>query len=602
MTDRVANQEMRIEDYALIGDCETAALVSIDGSIDWLCLPRFDSPASFAALLGSSAHGRFRVAPCAPAPKVTRSYRPGTLVLETRFDTPDGAVTVIDFMPVRSGLADVVRIVRGERGAVAMQLELAPRFDYGSSAPWLSVVDGGALAVAGPDALRLTIGVPLVIEDEAVTATFTVRAGEQLAMHLTWAPSHVTMPPAPDARERLEATTRFWTEWSRACTVEGPDREAVIRSMITLKALTYAPTGAIVAAPTTSLPEHVGGVRNWDYRFCWLRDATFTILALMDAGYESEALAFREWLLRATAGKASQVQIMYGLAGERRLDERELPWLPGFARSAPVRIGNGAYDQFQLDVFGEVMDALHQCWRRGLGPGLVGWKLERVMMDFVETAWERPDEGIWEVRGPRRHFTHSKVMAWVAVDRAVRAVEELGLEGPLDRWRALRAQIHEQVCREGYDADRGAFVQFYGSKHLDASLLTIPLVGFLPAKDPRVRGTIEAIERELTTDGFVARYRTDPDVDGLPPGEAAFLLCSFWLVDCLGLLGRRAEARALFEKLLAIRNDVGLLSESYDVGSRRLAGNFPQAFSHIGLVTAAGLFAKRLHDPDARSR
>ncbi|HEU4407089.1 MAG TPA: glycoside hydrolase family 15 protein [Polyangiaceae bacterium] len=597
------NAARRIEDYALIGDCHTAALVGKDGAIDWLCFPRFDSPACFAALLGGPEHGRFRVAPRAPSPAVTRRYRDDTLVLETRFETGEGAVTVTDFMPVRNDLADLVRVVRGERGAVPMGLEFSPRFDYGSAAPWLSRVEGGVVALAGPDALRLIAGVPLEAGDDDVTASFTVREGQEVAMHLTWGPSHVSMPPPPDPKRALEATERFWRNWVRAGSFRGPDRDAVVRSMITLKALTYAPTGAIVAAPSTSLPEHFGGVRNWDYRYCWLRDATFTLLALLDAGYVDEARAFREWLLRSTAGKPSQVHIMYGVTGERRLDERELPWLPGFAGSSPVRVGNGAYGQFQLDVFGEVMDVFHQCWKRNLDPGPAGWRLERVMMDFVERAWQRPDEGIWEVRGPRRHFTHSKVMAWVAADRAVRAVEEHGLEGPLDRWRALRARIHAEVCERGYDADRGAFVQSYGSKHLDASALTIPLVGFLPATDPRVRSTVEAIERELTRDGFVARYVTDPAVDGLPEGEAAFLLCSFWMVDCLWLLGRRADARALFERLLSVRNDVGLLSESYDVGDRRLAGNFPQAFSHVGLVNAARLFEpERGAGPDARAR
>jgi GH15 family glucan-1,4-alpha-glucosidase len=593
----------RIEDYALIGDCESAALVGRDGSIDWFCAPRFDSPACFAALLGGPEHGRFRVAPAAPSPRVTRAYRDGTLVLDTRFETDEGAVVVTDFMPFRDGLPDIVRIVRGERGSVEMALELAPRFDYGSAFPWITPVDGGVRAVAGPDSLRLVAPLPLVIEHDLVRSTFTVRENDEVAMHLLWSPSHLPMPPAPDAGAALEATARLWRARTNACRFRGPDREAVVRSMLTLKALTYAPTGAIIAAPTTSLPEHFGGVRNWDYRYCWLRDATFTLVALVDAGYEDEARAFREWLLRATAGRPSQVHIMYGVAGERRLDERELPWLPGFEGSTPVRIGNGAHDQFQLDVFGEVMDGFHQCWRRGLGPGPTGWQLERVMMDFVESAWERPDEGIWEVRGGRRHFTHSKVMAWVAVDRAIRGVEEHGFEGPLDRWRALRARIHQQVCEQGYDPARGAFVQSYGSKHLDASLLMMPLVGFLPATDPRVRSTIEAIGRELTDDGFVARYRTDPNVDGLPAGESAFLLCSFWMVDCLALLGRVGEARALFDKLLAVRNDVGLLSESYDVQGRRLAGNFPQAFSHVGLVNSAQCFeTAHPSGPDRRAR
>lgn len=583
-------REPRIEDYALIGDCESAALVGIDGAIDWLCLPRFDSPACFAALLGTEKHGRFVVAPRDARAKVTRRYRDATLILETRFETREGVVTLIDFMPLRKQCVDLVRIVRGDRGAVPMSLELTPRFDYGATSPWIVAIEGGALAMGGPDALRLVTDVPVEVSDDAIRGSFVVREGTEISMQLSWSPSHVDMPPIGGAQRALETTVAFWEGWTRACKFEGRYRDAVVRSMITLKALTYKPTGAIVAAATTSLPEHFGGVRNWDYRYCWLRDATFTLLALMNAGYLDEAAAFREWLLRATAGKPSQVHIMYGLAGERRLDERELPWLPGFAGSAPVRTGNGAYDQFQLDVFGEVMDALHQCWSRGLAPGAAGWRLERAMMDFVENAWQRPDEGIWEVRGQPRHFTHSKMMAWVAVDRAIRAVESYGFEGPVDRWRALRRTIHDEVCKKGYDAERGAFVQFYGSKHLDASLLLMPLVGFLPVTDPRVRSTVEAIERELTTGCFVARYKTDPDVDGLPEGEASFLLCSFWLVDCLWLMGREDDARRMFEELLAIRNDVGLLSESYDTVGRRLAGNFPQAFSHIGLVNSARLF------------
>jgi len=584
----------RIEDYAMIGDCETAALIGRDGSIDWLCFPRFDSSACFAALLGEPAHGRYVIAPEDARATVTRRYRDGTLVLETRFETDEGAAVLIDFMPLGNGIRDVVRLVRGERGTVRFRLELCPRFDYGSVTPWITATDGGYLLTAGPDLLRFSsrlVGLrPVEIDDGRLRIAFTVEAGDEVETHLTWCPSHAPLPMVPEGHHALAMTERKWREFSQACQFKGPYRDAAVRSLVTLKALTYAPTGGIVAAPTTSLPEHFGGVRNWDYRYCWLRDATFTLLALMDAGYVEEAAAFREWLLRATAGKPSQVHIMYGLAGERRLDERELEWLPGFAASAPVRVGNAAYGQFQLDVFGEVMDALHQCWKRGMGPGSSGWELERAMMEFVEGAWELPDEGIWEVRGPRRHFTHSKMMAWVAVDRAVKAVEGFGLEGPLDRWRALRSTIHAQVCREGFNAERGAFVQYYGSEHLDASLLTMPLVGFLPATDPRVRGTIEAIERELTTDAFVARYRSDPEVDGLPEGEGTFLLCSFWMVDCLALLGRTDDARRMFERLLTVRNDVGLLSESYDPRAGRLAGNFPQAFSHIGLLNTARLF------------
>ena len=588
--------DRRIADYALIGDLHTAALVHLDGSIDWLCLPRFDAPACFAALLGTKEHGRFRIAPSCASPKITRRYRDGTLILETRFETPEGAVTLIDFMPVRNEIPDLVRIIRGERGCVQMELELSPRFDYGATVPWIARVDAGVRAFGGPDALRLVTDLELDIAGDTIRSVFSVRQGDEVSMHLAWAPSHEPMPAVPEIPVTLEVTERTRRDWSTLCRFVGPYREAAVRSMITLKALTYEPTGAILAAPTTSLPEHFGGVRNWDYRYCWLRDATFALLALLESGYVEEARAFRKWLFRATAGKPSQVQIMYGIRGERRLDEIVIPWLGGFAGSLPVRTGNGAYAQFQLDVFGEVMDAMYQSakQKQGLGPGEDEWHLERVMMSFLERVWQEPDEGIWEVRGPRRHFTQSKVMAWVAVDRAVRAVETLGFDGPLDHWRALRAKIHEQVCREGYDPARGAFVQSYGSKLLDASLLTIPLVGFLPATDPRVTGTIEAVERELGSGPFVARYDTNSRVDGLPPGDSAFLLCSFWLVDCLFMIGRRNEARERLEQLLAVRNDVGLLSESYDVTHRQLSGNFPQAFSHIGLVNSARLFERGL--------
>jgi GH15 family glucan-1,4-alpha-glucosidase len=584
--------ERRLEDYALIGDCETAALVGRDGSIDWLCFPRFDGPACFAALLGTAEHGRFRIAPRGPCRSVRRSYRPGTLVLETTFETDAGGVTVIDFMPPREKGADVVRIVRGDRGRVALDVDLRARFDYGSVVPWVQPCEGGFTLTAGPDQLRVATSVPLSRDGDRIRAGFEVGAGDTIAFDLTWAPSHQQAPAGLDADRALEATVSWWEGWCARCAYTGEHREAVARSLITLKALTYAPTGGIVAAPTTSLPEHLGGVRNWDYRYCWLRDATFTLLVLLDAGYVEEAQAFREWLLRATAGLPSQVHIMYGVAGERRLPEVELPWLPGFASSTPVRVGNAAHAQFQLDVFGEVMDVLHQCYKRDLRPGRGGWELELALMEFVERAWCLPDEGIWEVRGPRRSFTHSKVMAWVAVDRAIQGVERFGLEGPVDRWRALRTRIHDEVCRLGYDAERESFVQYYGARDLDASLLMIPLVGFLPIEDARVQGTIRAIERELVTDGFVARYRTDPAVDGLPEGESSFLLCSFWMVDCLILSGRREEARALFDRLLGVRNDVGLLSESYDVDRRRLTGNFPQAFSHVGLVNSALLLGR----------
>jgi GH15 family glucan-1,4-alpha-glucosidase len=577
----------RIEDYALIGDCETAALVGLDGSVDWLSFPAFDSAACFAALLGTPDHGRWLLAPAAPVTSVRRWYHGDSLVLETEFTTPEGVVSALDFMPVRTALPDLVRIVVGRSGRVPMRLELIVRFDYGSVVPWVRRVPGGLSAVAGPDSLLLRTPAALRGEDFKTVSEFVVAEGERIPFDLTWFPSHRQSHNDLDPERALRETAAWWHKWAASCRFEGPWRDAVVRSLITLKALTYRPTGAIVAAPTTSLPEHLGGVRNWDYRYCWLRDATFTLLALLDAGYTAEARAWREWLVRAVAGRPEQIHIMYGIRGERRLTELELPWLPGFAGSTPVRIGNAAFDQFQLDVFGEVLDATHQAWRQGVPLDDDAWRIDTALVTYLETAWREPDEGIWEVRGPRRHFTHSKMMAWVALDRAVKGIEQFGLEGPLDRWRGGRDAIHEEVCREGYNADLGAFVQFYGSDLLDASLLMMPLVGFLPATDPRVRGTIEAIERDLTVDGFVARYKTVEEVDGLPPGESSFLLCSFWLVDNLELLGRHDDARRMFERLLSVRNDVGLLAEGYDAKARRLAGNFPQAFSHIGLVNTA---------------
>ena len=579
---------MRIEDYALIGDCETAALVNRTGSIDWLCFPSFDSPACFAALLGSPEHGRWLIAPVDPILSTRRWYRGATAVLETEFTTEGGTVTLIDFMPLRNGLPDLVRIVVGGRGRVRMRMDLAIRFDYGSVTPWVRRVDGGISAVAGPDSLRLRTPVALRGEEFRTTAEFTVAEGQRVPFDLTWFPSHAAASPTPlDADAALAQTEAWWTEWAGRCSVDGPWREVVLRSLITLKALTYRPTGAIVAAPTTSLPEQFGGVRNWDYRYCWLRDATFALLALMDAGYTAEARAWREWLVRAVAGRPDQIHIMYGIRGERRLPEMELRWLPGFAGSRPVRIGNAAHSQFQLDVYGEVLDATHQALRLGIPHDENTWRVDAALVTYLEAAWREPDEGIWEMRGPRRHFTHSKVMAWVALDRAVKGIEQFGLAGPLDRWRAVRDAIHEEVCARGYDADAGAFMQSYGSRHLDASVLMMPLVGFLPPSDPRIRSTVAAIERRLVRDGFVSRYETDPDVDGLPAGEATFLLCSFWLVDTLMLLGRHEEARTRFEQLLSIRNDVGLLAEGYDTERRQQAGNFPQAFSHIGLINTA---------------
>jgi GH15 family glucan-1,4-alpha-glucosidase len=575
-----------LEDYALIGDCHTAALVARDGSLDWLCLPRFDSAACFAALLGSREHGFWRMAPVADSPRVKRRYLGETLVLETEFTTADGTVALIDFMPPRTDAVDVNRIVEGRRGRVLVEMELRIRFDYGATVPWVRRQDGSILAVAGPDSLCLRTSAPLTGRDLSTVSRFEVVEGERVAFDLSWSPSHLVKAPAVDPGQALEHTLGWWKGWSARCEYQGPWREAVVRSLVTLKALTYAPTGGIVAAPTTSLPERLGGVRNWDYRYCWLRDATFTLLALTGAGYFEEAGAFREWLLRAAAGSPSQLQIMYGVAGERWLPEEEIPWLPGYEQSRPVRLGNLAYQQRQLDVYGELLDAMHRCWR-SLPPAPHAWQLERALVEFLETIWEAPDEGIWEVRGPRRHFTHSKVMAWVALDRAIKGVESFGFAGPVDRWRELRARIHAEVCEKGFSPARGAFTQFYGADLLDASLLLIPAVGFLPAQDPRVRGTIRAIQRELMVDGFVRRYATMPEVDGLPPGEAAFLLCTFWLADSLILLGEREEAQRLFERVLAVRNDVGLLSECYDPGLQRLLGNFPQAFSHVGLVNTA---------------
>jgi len=576
-----------IEDYALIGDCQTAALVGCNGSIDWLCFPRFDSGACFAALLGNEEHGRWLLTPASKIHRTERRYREGTLIIETDYETDDGAVTVVDCMPPRSHEPDLVRLVVGSRGQVRVQMQLIIRFDYGSIVPWVRRTEAGLRAVAGPDTVDLATAVPLRGENFRTEAEFTVSEGQRVPFVLSWHPSHEPAPAAIDAEETISQTERWWKEWSSHCTYDGLWKEAVLRSLITLKALTYAPTGGIVAAPTTSLPEQIGGVRNWDYRYCWVRDATFTLYALMQAGYTDEACAWREWLIRAVAGKPSQLNIMYGLAGERRLTEIELSWLPGYENSAPVRIGNAAWEQFQLDVYGELMDSMHLARRAGLDPNENAWRVQRALMEFIESSWSEPDEGIWEVRGPRRHFTHSKVMAWVAVDRMVKAVERFGLEGPVERWRALRATIQQEILRKGFDPERNTFVQYYGGKELDASLLMIPMVGFLPASDARVRGTVEAIERDLMREGFVMRYPTQQEIDGLPPGEGAFLACTFWLADNFSLLGRHEDARNLFERLLQLRNDVGLLSEEYDPGRGRLVGNFPQAFSHISLVNTA---------------
>ena len=577
-----------IADYALIGDCETAALVSRDGSIDWLCWPRFDSDACFAALLGTSDNGRWRIAPTAENFRTSRKYRPGTLILETRYETDEGAATLIDFMPLRNDTSDIVRLVVGESGRVTMGMELVLRFGYGCIVPWVSRLPDRTLrAVAGPDMVLLTTPVDVHGENFKTVGEFSVSAGETVPFTLIYAPSHLP-PPKPTApKQALAMTEQFWRGWTAKFEHDGPFADIVTRSLITLKALTYGPTGGIVAAPTTSLPEWIGGVRNWDYRFCWLRDATLTLLAFMNAGYYEEAAAWRQWLLRAVAGRPEQAQIMYGIAGERRLVEWEVPWLPGFRDSGPVRIGNSAHNQLQLDVYGEVMDALHQARRGGIDQIDDGWAVQIAFLKHLETAWTEPDESIWEVRSGRRHFTYSKVMAWVAFDRAIKSAEEYRLDGPLDRWRTLRMEIHADVCRKGFDPQQQSFVQSYDSKELDASLLLLPVVGFLPPKDPRVIGTVEAIERRLMVGGVVQRYDPSRSDDGLPPGEGAFLACSFWLVDAYVMLGRLDDAQALFKRLAALCNDVGLLSEEYDPQSKELLGNFPQAFSHVALVNSA---------------
>ncbi len=584
---------MRIEDYGLIGDLQTAALVGKNGSIDWLCLPRFDSGACFAALLGGREYGRWLIAPEGESRFVSRRYVDRTLVHELELETDEGRVRIIDFMPPRGSDPDLVRIVEGIEGTVRMHTELTIRFDYGSIVPWVRRIGGDLVAIAGPDAVCLHTPVEIHGENMHSVATFDVSPGDRVPFTLIWFPSHRKPPRAPDPDHALAETYGFWRSWAGTCTYNGRWDDAVLRSLIVLKALTYGPTGGIVAAPTTSLPEKLGGVRNWDYRYCWLRDATFALDAFVDNGFLSEARAWREWLLRAVAGDPADLQIMYGPAGERRLTEIELPWLPGYEGSKPVRIGNGASGQFQLDVYGEVLDVLHEARRMKLEPSEDSWALQLNLLESAARRWREPDEGIWEVRGPRRHFTHSKVMAWVAFDRAVKAVEDFGHDGPVDEWRALRAEIHAQVLEEGYDEELGSFVQSYGSKRLDASLLTIPIVGFLPPSDPRVRGTLEAIRRTLLQDGFVQRYEHDEgagEIDGLPPGEGAFFLCSFWFVDNLALVGELDEAVEMFERLLSLRNELGLLSEEYDPEAKRLVGNFPQAFSHIGLInTAMGL-------------
>ncbi len=592
---RVSKMNQRIEDYALIGDTHTAALVGMDGSMDWLCLPRFDAGACFAALLGEPGNGRWLLSPAGADRATRRRYRDDSLVLETEWETADGAVRVVDFLPFRGETPQVVRIVEGLRGSVAMRMELILRFDYGRTVPWVRRVDGLLTAVAGPNGVALRTPVPTKGKGLSTTAEFTVTAGDKVPFVLSWFASHLSPPAAVDPFASLAETDGRWREWAGRCSYTGPWREAVVRSLITLKALTYAPTGGIVAAPTASLPEALGGVRNWDYRFCWVRDATFTLYALMHGGYRDEAASWRDWLLRAVAGDPAQLQILYGIAGERQIPEIEIDWLKGYEGSRPVRVGNAAIGQFQLDVFGELMDALYVAHRSGIGPQAAAWSVQRHLMEHLEKVWNEPDEGIWESRGGRRRFTHSRVMAWVAFDRSIKIAEALGLEAPLERWKAARREIHDDVCANGYDADLGSFVQSYGSKALDASLLLIPLVGFLPPTDERVLGTVRAVERGLMVNGFVRRYSTeDGNSDGLPPGEGAFLPCTFWLADAYQQAGRGDDARRLFERLLGIRNDVGLLAEEYEPAAGRFVGNFPQAFTHVALVNTATNLAPAL--------
>jgi GH15 family glucan-1,4-alpha-glucosidase len=584
----------RIEDYAVIADLQTAALVSRDGSMDWLCLPRFDSSASFAALLGGPGCGRWRIAPLTGGVCTRRAYRSDSMILESTWETEEGTVTVVDFMPIRQTEPDVVRIVVGVSGRVRMGVELVARFDYGRVVPWVRHSGVRWVAVAGPDSLWLDTPVRLHGENMRSVAEFTVEAGQRMPFILTWVPSYQAEPPRYDADRALRETDEYWKEWISRCTYDGHYGEAVNRSLLVLKALTYAPSGGIAAAATTSLPEQIGGPRNWDYRYCWLRDAAFTLQALAGGGYTAEAKAWRDWLLRAVAGDPKDLQIMYSLTGRRRLPETELAWLDGYEGSRPVRVGNEAAGQFQLDVYGELLDGLHSAREAGLARDEDAWTLQTLLTEYLETVWRQPDSSLWEVRGPQQHFVHSKVMAWVGLDRMIRTSERAGLRAPLERWRAARDDIREEVCSQGYDASRGTFTQYYGSDGLDAALLLIPRVGFLPPDDERVRGTIAAVQRELCEDGFVLRYRTDADptspegtVDGLPGSEGAFLACSFWLADALALTGEHDEARALFERLLDLRNDVGLLSEEWDPRTRRHLGNTPQAFSHVGLVNTA---------------
>ena len=591
-----------IADYGMIGDCEAAALVARNGSIDWLCLPRFDSDSCFAALLGEPKNGRWQIAPRGLAEVTDRRYRGGTLILEATFTNAEGTVRLIDFMPPKGHASDVIRIVVGVEGRVTMRSELVIRFDYGCAVPWISRLENGVLrAIAGANMLLLSTPVSCHGEDMKTVAEFTVAAGEQVPFVLTHAPSYLPIPDSPDPFAALVETEQFWRKWSSTYKGAGKWSQAALRSLITLKALTFSPSGGIVAAPTTSLPEKIGGSRNWDYRFCWLRDATLTLLALTESGYFQEAGAWRDWLVRAVAGNPDQLQIMYGVGGERRLWEWEVPWLRGFGNSKPVRIGNAAHAQLQLDVFGELMDALYQARRGGLPASEPTWEMECALLKHLAFTWQQPDSGIWEIRAEPRHFTYSKMMAWVAFDRAIKSAQEFKLEGSVEEWRRVRDDIHQNVCANGYDRDLGYFVQAYGGKELDASLLRIPSIGFLPATDERVRSTVEAIERELLVDGFVRRYDTGRAGDGFPPGEGMFLACSFWLADAYQMLGRVQEAEALFERLLGLRNELGLLSEEYDPGKQCLVGNFPQAFSHISLINTAHNLSRADKSSDQRA-
>lgn len=592
MGDEDKDGGLPISDYGLIGNMVSAALVSRDGSMDWLCLPRFDSPACFAALLGNAENGRWKIHPVAEPVRITRRYLPGTAVIETTFETADGAVELIDFMPITDGdeRSEIVRIVRGKSGRVAIAMELVLRFSYGLVVPWVRRRDYGLSAVAGPDAVELHTRAPLEGRNMKTVSCFEVAEGESVPFTLSYHRSHRTPHFVPDRQETLKKTIGWWREWSGRCSFDSPRsdwREAVMRSLITLKLLTFSPTGGIIAAPTTSLPETPGGGRNWDYRYCWLRDSALTLYALLNAGYRKEAEAWRGWLLRAVAGRPDQLRIMYGLAGERWLPEHDIPWLPGYGGSRPVRIGNGAAQQFQLDIFGEVLDTLHTAREDALAPAPDAWELQKVLLGHLVEVWHQPDQGIWEMRGPARHFTHSKLMCWVSFDRAVKAAERFGLDGPVDRWRAERDAIHAEICAMGFDAGLGSFVQFYGSRALDASLLMFSQVGFLPDDDPRILGTVEAVERDLMQDGFLLRYRPEQTVDPIKQAEGSFLACSFWLADAYVMTGRMDKAAAMFERLLAIRNDLGLLSEEYAPACGQQLGNFPQAFSHVGLVNTA---------------